>query len=71
LKIFHVHTKHLTFSLKKTDLNWYCVKCTCFRISYVVSPNASNAVRSSYTARHMQSYFAIFRFMARGLRPLS
>jgi len=36
------------------NLNWYCVKCTCFGISYSASvhSNASKAVRSSCTSRH-------------------
>jgi len=48
--------KHSTFW---NTLNWYCVECTCFRISYFgsASSNASKAVRCSYTATHMQSCF--------------
>jgi len=50
------------------NLNWYCVERTYFSISYSgsVSSNASKAVRSLYTAMHMQSCFVIFRFKARG-----
>ena len=49
-------------------LNWHCIGHTCFGISSSGSANsnASEAVRRSYTATHMQSCFVIFRFMARG-----
>jgi len=38
-------------------LNWYCTECTCFRISYSASSNASKTVRSSCTATHTRSCF--------------
>jgi len=57
--------KHTTFL---NTLNWYCVERMWFRISYSgsASSNESKAVRKSYTATHMQTYFAIFCLMARG-----
>jgi len=36
------------------------------KASTMYSSIATQAVRSSYTAMHMRSYFMIFRFMARG-----
>jgi len=57
--------KQYTFLNK---LNCYCVKRTCFGISYsgCASSNASKAVRSSYTATHTKSCFWIFRLMVWG-----
>jgi len=43
-------------------LNWYCTECTCFRISYSASSNASKTVRSSCTATHTRSCFVIQYF---------
>jgi len=51
------------------NLNWCCVECMCFRISYSgsASSNASKAVSSLYCNAHEELFcIQIFSFMARG-----
>jgi len=59
-------------SMFLNTLNWYCVKRTCFGISYSgsASSNASQAVRNSYTA-HAKLFCSILLHGGRTQSPIT